>query len=294
MDSDALTRYSPAQQRDINLVRLHIQVVTLSDLSHSDGIHIREHFLHGLRSEGQKIRTHWPRQAAPTVSQRRLWKKFISSNYLRYGLKWKSQLGLSAPQQRPQPIGHPRVDEPAQKGSGQAHTSLSEYIGRLPRWHKRLLTQWTQDATDLQIWRAFRSRQRITIASDGGLKDRRGTHGWKIVSRSGHTLFSGSGPVDGPLDISHSTRSELGGLTAPLLLVTSLAKFWGIHHKCRYRWLTDSKAAISKVTVVTTTKYIPRRYPDDVDFITAIKELHTTLGGRKLKTQWIKGSSGRG
>ena len=143
--------------------------------------------------------------------------------------------------------------------------------------------------TDLQIWRAFRSRQRITIASDGGLKDRRGTHGWKIVSRSGQMLFSGSGPVDDPIDISHSTRSELGGLTAPLLLVMSLAKFWGIHHKCRYRWLTDSKAAISKVTVVTTTKYIPRRYPDDVDFITAIKELHTTLGGRKLKTTWIKG-----
>jgi hypothetical protein len=85
---------------------------------------------------------------------------------------------------------------------------------RLPRWHKRLLSSWQQEATDLQIWRAFRSRQRIKIASDGGLKYRLGTHGWKIVARQGRTLFSGSGPVDGPYDISHSTRSELGGLSS--------------------------------------------------------------------------------
>jgi hypothetical protein len=116
-----------------------------------------------------------------------------------------------------------------------------------------------------------------------------GTQGWKIVSRSQHTLFSGSGPVDGPFDISHSTRSELGGLTAPLLLVQSLAKFWGLNHKCRYRWLTDSKAAISRVTIIPTPNFSPRRYPDDVDYVTAIRELHRSLGGRKLRPTWIKG-----
>jgi hypothetical protein len=84
------------------------------------------------------------------------------------------------------------------------------------------------------------------------------------------------GPVDGPFDISHSTQSELGGLTAPLLLVTSsLAKFWGLNHKCRYRWITpDSKAAISKVTFITGPQYSPWRYPDNIDYITAITELH--------------------
>jgi hypothetical protein len=96
--------------------------------------------------------------------------------------------------------------------------------------------------------------------------------------------------VDGPYDISHSTRSELGGLTAPLLLVTSLAKFWGLQHKCRYKWLTDSKAAISKVTLITNPNpSSPRRYPDDVDYVTAIKELHKSLGGRRLRPTWIKG-----
>jgi ribonuclease HI len=172
---------------------------------------------------------------------------------------------------------------------GHESASLKEYIYCLPQWHRRLLSQWKQEATDLQIWRSFRSRQRITIASDGGLKHRMGTQGWKIVSRSQHTLFSGSGPVDGPFDISHSTRSELGGLTAPLLLVQSLAKFWGLNHKCRYRWLTDSKAAISRVTIITTPNFSPRRYPDDVDYVTAIRELHRSLGGRKLRPMWIKG-----
>jgi hypothetical protein len=45
------------------------------------------------------------------------------------------------------------------------------------------------------------TRQRITIASDGGLKHQMGTQGCKIVSRQGYPLFSGSGPVDGPFDI---------------------------------------------------------------------------------------------
>ena len=290
MDSKALKRYTPGQQRDINLVRLYLQVLTLSDISTPDGDQIHEQYLQGNRLEGQKIRTHWPRQSDPTSHQRRLWRKFIESTYLRYGLKWRSPLGLSLPQHRPQAPTDPRVNVPPEANIPSHHSeSLRDYIGRLPRWHKRLLSSWTQDATDLEIWRAFRSRQRMTIASDGGLKDQLGTHGWKIVDRTGRTLFSGSGPVDGPYDISHSTRSELGGLTAPMLLASSLAKFWGIHHKCRYRWLTDSKAAISKVTLITTRHFTPRRYPDDVDYVTAIQELHSSLRGRRLKTTWVKG-----
>jgi hypothetical protein len=97
MDSESLQWYTPMQQRDINLVRLHIQALTLSDISTPDGLHIHEHFLHGYRSEGQHIRVYWPRQSLPTTSQRRLWRKFITSNYLRYGLKWRSPLGRALP-----------------------------------------------------------------------------------------------------------------------------------------------------------------------------------------------------
>jgi hypothetical protein len=288
MDTEALIRYTPGQQRDINLVRLYIQALTLSDLSTPDGHSIHETFLHGQRREGQKIRTHWPRQSPPSTYQRRLWKKFISSTYLRYDLKWRTPMGPALPHHRPPYKDLPSID-PLQHQPGNECASLRAYINRLPRWHKRLLSIWTQEATDLQIWRAFRSRKRITIASDGGLKNRLGTHGWKIVTGQGIPLFSGAGPIDGPLDISNSTRSELGGLTAPLLLVASLAKFWGLNHKCRYKWLTDSKAAISRVTFITTTRFTPRRYPDDVDYVTAIREIHQSLGGRKLRTAWIKG-----
>jgi ribonuclease HI len=290
MDSAAIHRYHPGQQRDINLVRLYIQAITLSDLSTSDGTAIRECFLLGCRRDKQTIRKHWPRQSTPTNSQRRLWRNYITSTFISHGTKWRTPLGPSASQHRPRHSGSPRLVPPSTQKPGHECESLREYITRLPKWHTRLLSNWKQIATDLQIWRSFRSRQRITIASDGGLKSWMGTHGWKIVSRSGSTLFSGSGPVDGPYDISHSTRSELGGLTAPLLLVTSLAKFWGLQHKCRYKWLTDSKAAISKVTLITNpTTSSPRRYPDDVDYITAIRELHKSLGGRSLRPTWIKG-----
>ncbi len=76
---------------------------------------------------------------------------------------------------------------------------------------------------------------------------------------------------------------------APLLLCASLARFWGMSHSCQYLWLTDSKAAISTVTVVTRLTATPCRYPNDIDYVTAICELHKSLGGCGLKTKWIKG-----
>jgi hypothetical protein len=59
MDTSALRHYTPGQQRDINLVRLYIQAMTLSDLSIFDGTMIREEALQGTRGLHQKIRTNW-------------------------------------------------------------------------------------------------------------------------------------------------------------------------------------------------------------------------------------------
>jgi hypothetical protein len=56
-----LKHYTPGQQRDINLVRLYIQAMTLSDLSTYDGTMIREEALQGVRGSQQKVRIHWPR-----------------------------------------------------------------------------------------------------------------------------------------------------------------------------------------------------------------------------------------
>ena len=47
--------YSPGQQKDINLVRLRIQALTLSNLvSTSNGSSIREHFICGCQFPDQK------------------------------------------------------------------------------------------------------------------------------------------------------------------------------------------------------------------------------------------------
>ena len=292
MDTPTLRHYSPQQQRDINLVRLHLQAITLSDLSTPDGTQIRPHALRGVREVSQRPRQNWPRQEPPTASQQRLWQRYMKSNFIRYDRFWRHELGPAIPNRRPRtplaPFLAPHMIDTL-RGQSPPAQDLKTYISRLPNWHRRLLSHYRQDATDGVVWKAFRSRSRVTIASDGGLKHRIGTHGWKIVDRSGNTLFSGSGPVDGPLDIANSTRSELGGLTAPMLLCASLARYWGLSHRCRYIWLTDSKAAISKVTFVLRSSAQPHRYPDDVDFVTAIRALYHTLGRKHFKCKWVKG-----
>ena len=66
--------YTTAQQLDINLVRLYLQVITLSDLSMPEGNKINGHFLRGERSPHQHIRQlTCPRQESPTTAQTRLW-----------------------------------------------------------------------------------------------------------------------------------------------------------------------------------------------------------------------------
>jgi hypothetical protein len=195
MDSPTLSRYSPTQQRDINLVRLHLQVLTLSDLSASDGKTIRTNALSGIRELDHQLRKHWPRQEHVTTAQRRLWTRFISSNYLRYDKYWSHALGPT-PTQR---LHTPRSPSIAPTLTDQSPTvtanSLNEYLSRLPRWHQRLLSNLQQEATDTTVWKAFRSRRRVTIASDGGLKHQC-RHFW--MEDSGlhwHTAFSGSGPI---------------------------------------------------------------------------------------------------
>jgi hypothetical protein len=158
-------------------------------------------------------------------------------------------------------------------------TLTKQYIRSLPQWYQRLLANYEQLATDQQVWRAFRSRKHtVDIASDGGLANGIGTFGWKIVTTNNDTvLFQGSGPIDGPAEVDSSTRSELGGYAAPLLLATSLARFWGIRHRCHFRWFTDSTSAISKVRVYTSSRGKHKQYPAHSDYVTTIMELTEEL-----------------
>jgi hypothetical protein len=124
---------------------------------------------------------------------------------------------------------------------------------------------------------SFRAKNRLTIATDGSLLEIAGTFGWKVTNKTKLTLFQGSGPVDGPIEIGSSTRSELGGFTAPLLLITALAGHWGMKHRCTFRWLADSQVAINRVTIVTHKDYRPTKQPDNCDYISTITELYREL-----------------
>jgi hypothetical protein len=94
----------------------------------------------------------------------------------------------------------------------------------MPWWHRQLTQHYEQMATDVQIWMAFRHRDRfVEIASNGGLSKDMGTFEWKIVTilpnKTDVTLFQGSGFINRPTEVGSSTRSELGGFTAPLMAV---------------------------------------------------------------------------
>ena len=140
--------------------------------------------------------------------------------------------------------------------------TLQAFLKNLPKWHRRLLLHLNQSATDNEVFQSFRARSRLSIATDRSLQDSAGTFGWKITNKTRLTLFQGSGPIDGPHEIGSSTRSELGGFMAPLLLITSLTRHWGLKNRCKFRRLADSQVAINRVTVLVTRKdYRPTKQP---------------------------------
>ncbi|KAI2512158.1 hypothetical protein MHU86_2245 [Fragilaria crotonensis] len=90
MQESHLARYSTAQQKDINLVRLFLQVNTLAELT--DGSNpkaINLSFLDGKRPLSFLANQQWPRQQTPSKQQIRLWKGYIKSSFLRYIPYWK-------------------------------------------------------------------------------------------------------------------------------------------------------------------------------------------------------------
>jgi hypothetical protein len=98
MDPAHLVRYSKKQQLDINLVRMFHQVTSLHDLSAgTDGKAIQGEYLHGARPSDFLADPGWPRQETPTGPQCRLWKDFISTNFIRYPSYWKTPLGPLLP-----------------------------------------------------------------------------------------------------------------------------------------------------------------------------------------------------
>jgi hypothetical protein len=138
MDQTHLQRYSISQQRGINLVRMHLQVVTLSDMVDRDKPNrINVSFLDAQRKVSLIPSTTRPRQPEITASQRRLWKRFISSSFLRYIPYWSTSPPLT-PSVPVTPVTPTRHFE-----------TLNEYIRSLPRTQRRLLDGLEQVASDV-------------------------------------------------------------------------------------------------------------------------------------------------
>jgi hypothetical protein len=93
-----LLPYTTSQQTDINLVRLHLQITTLSDMATNDDTNACPYHITGQRRPQQVINNNtWPRQEHITKSQTRLWTRYIAASFLRYGTKWRVPWHLPAP-----------------------------------------------------------------------------------------------------------------------------------------------------------------------------------------------------
>lgn len=100
-------------------------------------------------------------------------------------------------------------------------------------------------ASDAEIYTALQNQKELLIISDGGLKDSFVTYGRKIVSPELRTLFEGSGPVDGPMTQSSSTRAELFGLGSPLAFLQDYSLYYRALIRGKLKWRCDSKAALA-------------------------------------------------
>jgi hypothetical protein len=276
MNADHLRRYSTAQQRDLNLVRMWLQVTTLADMADPERTNrIIPTYLDAKRPASFELSKTWPRQTQPTKAQSRLWKRFITSSYLRYIPYW--EITPLSP-----PIVQTRIPPAQVKMS-----DYSEFIdNHLSRTERRLLDGLEQVASDLAIWKAFRSKSRLHVASDGGLGENSATHGW-IVSTGKQVLYQCSGSVDGPIDTNSSTRSELGGCASSLLFLSSLSTFWGIRHRCSFRWYTDSTSAIRRFNKFCRRRQRSSRMPPDSDLLSIISSCRQNLR-RPFRPQWVR------
>ena len=270
-----LVRYTPIQQRDINLVRIYLQLSTLSEMSDSTKRgSIRLDFLDAIRPRDFTASPLWPRQQTPTTAHRKLWKGYLKSSFLRYVPYWKIDPS-------------PRTVTPAVPASvPPSFDSIHAYIGSLSRPHRRLLDDLQLKSTEDQVWKAFRSRRKLILATDGGLANQRGTFGW-ILSTGTQSLFTCAGPVEGPFDTSSSTRSDLAGYASAVLFLRTLSKFWGFKFRVNFKWFCDSRAAISRVDDSA------RVSPFDADLLSLIQSFHADLR-HPIRAYWVKAHQDNG
>jgi ribonuclease HI len=275
-----LQRYTPIQHKDLNLVRLYLQIYSLQDMTDpTKSSRINLDYLDGRRPITMKPQTTWPTQPPPTSAQRKLWNGFIKSSYLRYAPYW-----LQAP---PLPVVSSSLSSLENSDVAVEGISFKTLIKALPRTERRMVESINFEDKMTAILSTLSRKKTVTIASDGGLKGNQGTFGW-LITQQLKVLLHGSGPVDSHPDTSTSTRSELWGYASALLSLTLLSRCGGCKPKCRLRWVVDSTAAISRVRKFLKWGHLKRgRQPPDIDVLSLISKYYKELG-KRVRIRWVK------
>ena len=143
------------QQYGINLVQIHLHVMTLSDMSAgTNGRTISNFNAKGTQPPNFISSSTWPRQATPSLKQTRLWSSHITTSYIRYHPYWEAPLGTLLPNSRN--IPQASIDLLHTPTEATSYSFLRQFLKASPCFYSRLLLHYEQIATDLQIWQAFR------------------------------------------------------------------------------------------------------------------------------------------
>ena len=146
--------------------------------------------------------------------------------------------------------------------------NFNDYIHSLEHWEKALLlnTHFEQSFDELSSTLTTPT----IIASDGSVKDARGSFGWVIATLTGQILAKGSGIAFG-YEVT-SFRSEAYGILAPLRLLYRLQLYFQqpLHNR-PLTWYCDSESLLKRINSNLLDTPNPNRYKlADNDLETAI------------------------
>jgi hypothetical protein len=331
--------HTDSDLRDINLVRLHLQVITLADITNRCGKQISLDAWNGKSLTDRSSTYSWPRQPHVVPRQLRSWRRFLrttfltgTSTYLRrplrdftpshlrwrfhyspiteylydtttgmcsptshirrhrgqYGL-WRTTLALPrdkhpATIDSQRHIFHFQISDPELPRQHSYPKDFQDYCSTLEPLEQQLLEPVQFHAPQSDIQQALTRRHHdLTLATDGGLKELRGSFGFRLLDNKRRLLVTGAGSISGGINELSSLRAELFGITSPMRWLYHYQIYTGVIAHGTIHWISDSKSAIANTEPLKRT---PRyRIPDNADIIAYLQDSlrHTRV---KLQGEW--------
>jgi hypothetical protein len=128
----------------------------------------------------------------------------------------------------------------------------------------------------------------IIVTTDRSVLFGFGYHSWVIVTTEEEILITGGGPDDGNPLLMTTYRSELGGQSAGLAVLGTMARSGPINI-CSVKCVCDNKSAIL-ASNRQTSENIFHKTETDYDVISTIHELQDMwCNNLEIKYSWVKG-----